>query len=212
MSLRRCTAPGARPRIGARRAGERRLAGAREAADGNEAQRSRGEEGASRLEIANRAVAGLGRAVDVDKTERVDLGAHGRTQRQEERQEPQSGEFGDGIGRAPQIAIEEEVRLRPELPFPEVHEQEGEIVEDVGGGNRLVELDGVEEDRLGRDQDDVAKMKVAMNAADPAVFTTGKQERLHARLNTRRIASAKAAVGGGKHFRRARPAPPASPR
>jgi len=43
-------------------------------------------------------------------------------------------------------------------------QQEGEVIEDVARGDDVVELDGVEEHRPAIEQDDIAEMKVAVNA------------------------------------------------
>ena len=50
----------------------------------------------------------------------------------------------------------------------EVHEQEGEVVEHVDGGQRLAELQGVERHRHAVDQHDVAEVQIAVAAADAA--------------------------------------------
>ena len=52
--------------------------------------------------------------------------------------------------------VEQHVRVPAQLPAPHVHQQEGEIVEDVDAGNLVVELDGVEERRAPVDEADVA--------------------------------------------------------
>ena len=47
----------------------------------------------------------------------------------------------------------------------EIHEQEGEIVEHVDRGERIVELDGVEQNGLALDLDDVAQVEIAVTVA-----------------------------------------------
>jgi hypothetical protein len=61
--------------------------------------------------------------------------------------------------------------------LPEIHHQEGEVVEDVGGRDRLVELDRVEQHRPPVDQRDVPKMKIAMAAADGTGGAPREKER-----------------------------------
>ena len=53
--------------------------------------------------------------------------------------------------------------LKPALA--EIHQQKGEIVEHVDGGEPVVELDGVEQDRRAVDLDDVAQMQIAVAVA-----------------------------------------------
>src|SRR6202011_2473536 len=50
-----------------------------------------------------------------------------------------------------------------------------------GRGKRLVELDRVEENRIFADEDDVAKMEVAVTAAGPAFPAAGDEKRFHLR-------------------------------
>ena len=52
--------------------------------------------------------------------------------------------------------------------MPQVHQHEGEVVEDIGSRHRLVELEAVEERRHAIDHDDVAQVKVAVTAAHVA--------------------------------------------
>ena len=51
----------------------------------------------------------------------------------------------------------------------QVHQQEGEVVEHVAGGDPVVELDGVEQHRLAVDQHDVAEMQIAVAAPHQAL-------------------------------------------
>ena len=66
-----------------------------------------------------------------------------------------------------------------EVALAEVHEQEGEVVEHVDRGERIVELDRIEQDGLALDLDDVAQVKVAMTVAHIAAprsrFEQGRQ-------------------------------------
>ena len=97
-------------------------------------------------------------------------------------------------GKPHRIAVEDQVRLRRKTLLPQVHQQEGEIVEDVDGGDQLVELDGVERGRHAIEERDVAEMEVAMATPDaprpPALEEKGPQptkRRLHCRGKFRRI-------------------------
>jgi hypothetical protein len=49
---------------------------------------------------------------------------------------------------------------------PEIHEQEGEVVQHVDAGEIVVELDRVEESRSSVDQDDVTQVEIAVTLAD----------------------------------------------
>ncbi len=53
-----------------------------------------------------------------------------------------------------------------QLPPPEVHEEERQVVEHVDARNLVVELNGVEEGRAAVEQDDVPKVKVAVALPD----------------------------------------------
>ena len=66
------------------------------------------------------------------------------------------------------------VALEP--PLPQVHQQEGEVVEDVDAGDLVVELDRVEQRRLPRPQHDVAQMEVAVTLPDEAAVATGVEQ------------------------------------
>src|SRR4029077_8115704 len=63
-----------------------------------------------------------------------------------------------------------------ESALEEVHQQEGEVIEDVARRDDVAEFDGVEEHRSAIDQDDIAEMKIAVDAADkPAAAALGKE-------------------------------------
>src|ERR1700694_3651717 len=55
--------------------------------------------------------------------------------------------------------------MSAEPALAKIHEQEGEGVENVDGGERVVELDGIEQNRSAVDLDDVAQMQIAMAVA-----------------------------------------------
>ena len=60
----------------------------------------------------------------------------------------------------------------------QIHHQEREIVEDVDGRNRLVELDGIEQARLALPQHHVGEMQVAVDAADETGACARAEQRL----------------------------------
>ena len=71
-----------------------------------------------------------------------------------------------------------------------VHQQERDVVQNVGGGETLVELKGIEEGRHAVDQAHVAQMQVAVAAPHVAVRTAAIEERCE-RLDGRLRAPAK---------------------
>ena len=79
-----------------------------------------------------------------------------------------------------EIAIEHDVRRSAEPALDQVHEQKGEIVEDVAGRDQIAELDGVEQHRPAVDQDDVAEMQIAMDTTDEATPAALDQQRMNA--------------------------------
>jgi len=52
-----------------------------------------------------------------------------------------------------------------EPALAKIHEQKGKVVENVDGGKRVVELDGIEQDGSAVDLDDVAQMEIAVAVA-----------------------------------------------
>jgi hypothetical protein len=48
----------------------------------------------------------------------------------------------------PEVAIQHNVRRLPEVAFPEVHQEESEVIENVAGRYGVVELDRIEKCRL----------------------------------------------------------------
>ena len=71
-------------------------------------------------------------------------------------------------GRPPQVAVEHKICAQPPAPALEVHQQKGEVVEQIDGGERLVELDGVEQHRLPLPEHDVVEVQVAVHAPHTA--------------------------------------------
>src|SRR3546814_8650844 len=70
-----------------------------------------------------------------------------------------------------QVAVQHQVGEGPEAAMVEIHQQEGKVVDDVDAGDRVVELDGVEERRTAVEQDHVAQMQVAV--AEPHLARRG---------------------------------------
>ena len=107
------------------------------------------------------------------------LGADGGAHRQKERQREQRVEIFRPL-RYLEIAIEHDVRRSAEPALDQVHEQEGEVVEDIAGRDEIAELDGVEQHRPAVDQDDVAEMQIAMDTTDEATPAALDQQRMNA--------------------------------
>ena len=70
----------------------------------------------------------------------VDFGADRRADRHEERERGECVQIMDATGFR-QIAIEHDVGGRMKPPVDQVHQEKGEIVEDVAGGDAVVEFD-----------------------------------------------------------------------
>ena len=64
-----------------------------------------------------------------------------------------------------EIGVEHGVGVARQPALAEIHQQESEIVENVDGGEPVVELDGVEQNRRAVDLDDVAQMEIAVAMA-----------------------------------------------
>jgi hypothetical protein len=69
--------------------------------------------------------------------------------------------------RLAEIAIEHDIGCYRQFALDQVHQQEGEIIEHVAGGDPGVEFDGVEQHRRAIEQNDIAKMQIAVAARDP---------------------------------------------
>ena len=67
-----------------------------------------------------------------------------------------------------EVAVEHDIRRQRQAALEQVHQQEGEVVENVARSNDVAEFDGIEQNRLAVDQHDIAEMKVAMDAANEA--------------------------------------------
>jgi len=64
----------------------------------------------------------------------------------------------------PKIAVETGIRGLLETALPQIHDQEGEIVEHVASGHGLVELERVEQNGLAVDDRDISQMQIAVAA------------------------------------------------
>ena len=182
---------------GRERTRQHRLAGAGQSTDRDHDRRRRGDEAARPVEI------GAGDARDlrslirlgVRQPRRGHLGADRGAHRQEERQRRERVEVLVAPG-FDQIAVERDVRGRREIALDQVHQQEGEIVEHVAGRDDLAELDRVEQHRAVVEQNDVAEVQVAVDAADEVRFVRARR----------------AARGCARRRRGRRPRTPGSPR
>ena len=68
--------------------------------------------------------------------------------------------------------VEDGVGFLMKVALPEVHDQKGEVVENVPGRHRLIEFKRVEQDRLAAKQHDVVKVQVAVATAYLAASPT----------------------------------------
>ncbi len=69
-----------------------------------------------------------------------------------------------------EIRVEKLDRALLQVTMAEIHQEEGQIVEDIDRGQRLVELEAIEEHRVPVLEEDVAKMKIPMAPPDEAGF------------------------------------------
>ena len=76
----------------------------------------------------------------------------------------------------PEIAIEDQIAGAPKSSFFEVHQQKGEIVKLVAGGDPVVELHRVEQHRFAVDQRDIAQVQIAVAAAHVAGLAAFDQQ------------------------------------
>ena len=65
----------------------------------------------------------------------------------------------------------------PESPLAEIHQQKGDIVEHVDGGEPVVELDGIEQGGRAIDLDDIAQMQIAVAVAHIAASRPRLEQR-----------------------------------
>ena len=89
-----------------------------------------------------------------------------------------------------------------ELALDQVHQQEGEVVEHVAGGDRRIELDGVEQHRRVVDQDNISEMQIAVAAAHKAGLLARGEQRTQADKCCLRRAGERGNRACGKQFGR----------
>ncbi len=127
------------------------------------------------LEIRRGRVRALGVVARLLAAGEQHIGADRRPYRKKQRQ--QAERIGAVVPARLDKSIEQPARRVVQPEMDEVHEREGEIVEDVGGRNCRIELDGVEQYGLAVEQHDVAEMGVTMAAAHQAFCRTLFQQR-----------------------------------
>ena len=76
-----------------------------------------------------------------------------------------------------QIARQQQVGGGAQVALPEIHQREGEIVENVAGGDVGIEFDRVEQHRLAVDDRDVAQVQIAVAAAHVALLAARDEQR-----------------------------------
>ncbi len=178
-SLRRCRAPGAAPDLGREACSERRLAGARKPAYGDEQRRRRREIGARERRVAANFGKQLGllRGLELLGARHRHDGAYGGTAGKEQRQAGKPLDLAADRLEG-HVGVENDVCRLAVVARVEVHEQEGEIVQDVDGGQLLAELERIEGNGSVVDEDDVAEVEIAVAAAHAAgVAALGEQFR-----------------------------------
>ncbi len=141
------------------------------------------------------------------RAQQLDLGPDPRPHREEQRQ----GRETEQIAATPlavEIGVEHGVRVARKSALAEIHQQKGEVVEDIDGGKIVVELDRIEQDRPAVDLDDVAQMQIAVAVAH---ITSGRPrseqrrqrgEHRFARLREGRYRLGRKGVGAGGEFLR----------
>src|SRR3954466_7690771 len=65
-----------------------------------------------------------------------------------------------------QVAVEEQVGEVALIPAPQVHQKEGDIIQDIDRRERVVELDAVEQGRRTVEQANIAQDEIAMTSPD----------------------------------------------
>ena len=155
-----------RPRRGAKAGCERfrdgALAGPAEAADGDHPRRDGFEQPESEGEVILRRLFQPGRAPSLGDLRAGHEGANRRAQGHEEGQQHETVFVAGTI----EIAVDDMVGLPHEPAMPQIHQQEGEIVECVDLGEIGVEFDTVEDLRMAVEQADIAQMQIPVAAPD----------------------------------------------
>src|ERR1019366_6264075 len=87
-----------------------------------------------------------------------------------------------------EIAIEHDIGGLRQLALDQVHQQEGEIVQHVAGGDLGIEFDGVEQHRRALEQHDIAEVQIAVTPTYQAsTFARGEQRANALQCTTRRV-------------------------
>ena len=101
-----------------------------------------------------------------------------------------------------QVAVEHRIRRPRQAAFDQIHQQESEVVQHIGGGKFRIELEGVEQHRLAVDLHDIAEMQVAVTVPyHPGAFARFKQRMRLVEREPRRL-DQRAEHGRRKQFRR----------
>ncbi len=146
--------------------GDRRLAGSAEASDGEKDRSALFEQHGCEIEIGPRLPEETLRCVSsgIVGLCRRDMRPNGGTDRHEEGYERQAVRLVAFI----EVAIEDDVREPALVPMPQVHQEKGQVVQDVDRCQGLVEFKAVEQRGLAIDQADVAQDQIAVTAPDLA--------------------------------------------
>ena len=99
-----------------------------------------------------------------------DFRSDGRTDREKDRKGGQAADLLFTAG--PEIPVKHEIGFVLQTTFPKIHQQEGEIVENISGRDRIIELHGVEQRRLTLEKHDIAEMQVPV--APPHESASGR--------------------------------------
>ena len=152
-----------RQEIGREGARQNRLSGSGQSSDCDECWCSRIDQSPRQLEIGLRRPRDIGLAVSITvDAGQQHVGADRCAQRHQQRHRRERIEIVAGCRL--QISVEEGVRGGMSVIPDEIHDWESKIIEHVNGRDRRVELDGIEQDGLALDQDDVAQMQVTVAA------------------------------------------------
>src|SRR5262249_50615558 len=108
----------------------------------------------------------------VTRRDRYDMGADCRPQRQKERHRGEPVILLCAV----QVAVEDAVGKMLEPAMLQIHQQKGQVVEDICAGESLVELQAIEKGRLALKQADVPEMQITVTMADFAGGTPSVEQ------------------------------------
>ncbi len=182
---------------------QRTLAGAGEAADRDKPRHLRAQKIFRRTQELPRLGAVIP-GIEIGQRRRHQCANCG-PQRQKQRQRRQSFKLLLNFRRAPQIAVEEEIGVVAQPSLPEIHQHEGEVVENVDGRQPIVEFDRVKQNGPTGFEDDVAQVKVAVAAAHLALRFPPFKQRRNGRIGGQKLRPQIRDRGGGKGRRRGEP-------